>query len=64
MAETINYRVTIQPRVSELQSAQPAGGSVQNAILTSVNLAAIQLLITKIQGGTDVSSVVTAINAL
>lgn len=64
MARTISYMVTIQPFSSGVSYAQPSEGSSQNVILSTTNLAAIQLLITKIQGGTDVSSVVTAINAL
>lgn len=64
MARTISYQVTIQPNQTAASSVQPSEGSSQNVILSSTNLAAIQLLITKIQAGTDVSTVVTAINAL
>lgn len=64
MARTTSYAVTIQPNASGVSYTQPSEGTSQNVILTPTNLDAIKLLITKIQGGTDVSSVVTAINAL
>jgi hypothetical protein len=64
MAETIRYLITILPRVAERPSVQPAGGSIQSVILPTATKDALLLLITKIQAGVDVSTVVTAINAL
>ncbi len=106
MAETINYRVTISPFVSQISSTQKEGEYDIEAILTTADLLTLTSLvnevaaggvdassktslskiaamlvantaaynatnataladfITAIQAGTDVSSVVTAINAL
>jgi hypothetical protein len=64
MAETINYRVTISPFVSQISSTHKEGEYDIEAILNATNATALADFITAIQAGTDVSSVVTAINAL
>ena len=64
MAEVITYDVGINPIINTVSSTARSGGSQISVILTDVNVTAIRLLLTKIQAGTDVSSVVTAINAL
>lgn len=64
MAETINYRVTISPFVSQISSTQKEGEYDIEAILNATNATALADFITAIKAGTDVSSVVTAINAL
>lgn len=64
MAETITYRVSINPRVGTVSSDNIDGGSDDEVILSTTNVVAIRLLLAEIKAGTDVSSVVTAINAL
>lgn len=64
MAETITYEVGIQPRIAEVSETVREGASKDFVILSTTNVVAIRLLLTKIKAGVDVSSVVTAINAL
>lgn len=64
MARPVPCLVTCNPFASVQPVAQPVEGFAKNVILTATNKDAIALLLTKIQAGVDVSSVVTAINAL
>lgn len=65
MAETIQYQVTAVPRVTEEASFRPSPDRFQiNTILTTTNRDALLMFLQKIKDGTDVSTVITAINAL
>ena len=65
MADTaLHYEVSTIPRKSVVVAAQPADGFILNTILSVTNYNALKKLIQKLQSGTDISTVVTAINAL
>lgn len=64
MAETITYRATITPRVSQRTESHVDGQTVHEVVLTNAQRAAIDTLLTEIKAGTDVAAVITAINAL
>ena len=64
MAETIKYLVEITPRFTETTETSIDGGYSKPSVLSATNFAAVKLLFTKINAGVDVSTVVTAINAL
>lgn len=64
MAATVTYFFQMNPWIGTVSSTQVEGGFDTEVILTPTNFDAIRLLIQEIQAGTDVSSVVTAINAL
>jgi len=64
MAETITYRVSISPRLNQTTATSKEGEYDQPVILSTTNFNAVSLLFNKIVAGVDVSSVVTAINAL
>jgi len=64
MAQTITYDVGINPIANVAPNTALSGGSQDSLILSDVNVTAIRLLLSKIKAGVDVSTVVTAINAL
>lgn len=64
MAATVTYKFEMSPWIGTVSSTQKEGGFDAEVILTTTNFNAIRALIREIQAGTDVSSVVTAINAL
>ena len=64
MAATITYDFRMEPWKGTVSDTSVEGGFDSQVILSTANFDAIKLLIQEIQAGTDVSSVVTAINAL
>lgn len=64
MAFPASYEVTINPGVTTVPATSKDGGSVDIVILDDTNVAALRTFIAEIKAGTDVSSVVTAINSL
>jgi len=64
MAESVTYRVSMSPFVSTVSSVQKEGEYDNELILDATNFNAVALLFNEIKAGTDVSTVVTAINAL
>jgi hypothetical protein len=65
MADTAkHYEVRVRPNLGQIQSVQVQDGFCLNPILSVTNFAAIKKLIQKLMSGTDISTVVTAINAL
>jgi hypothetical protein len=64
MAETITYRVLIEPRAATVSSTELQNGSVDEVILTAAQAASLRALFDEIKAGTDVSAVFTAIDAL
>lgn len=64
MAATVTYNFVMNPWIGTVSSTSVEGGFDTQVILSATNFDAIKLLIEEIQAGTDVSSVVTAINAL
>ena len=64
MAATITYDFVMNPWKGTVNATSMEGGFDAQVILSTTNFDAIKLLIQEIQAGTNVSSVVTAINAL
>lgn len=64
MAEKIFWQVSTIPRVAEDVAAQPTDGFRLRTPMTATEYNALKLLIQKLQVGTDISTVITAINAL
>lgn len=64
MAATITYDFVMNPWKGTVNATSMDGGFDTQVILSTTNFDAIKLLIQEIQAGTNVSSVVTAINAL
>ena len=64
MAESVTYRVSMSPFVSTISTVKKEGEYDNELILDATNFNAIALLFNEIKAGTDVSTVVTAINAL
>lgn len=58
------YKVIISPDVSVYSATKKEGEYDNEVILTTTNFNALATLLNEIKAGTDVSSVVTAINAL
>ena len=64
MAESVTYRVSMSPFFSQVSTTKKEGEYDNELVLDATNFNAIALLFNEIKAGTDVSSVVTAINAL
>ncbi len=64
MAESITYRVSISPFVSTVSTTKKDGEYDNELVLDATNFNALALFLNEIKAGTDVSSVVTAINNL
>jgi hypothetical protein len=64
MAESITYKVSVSPFYSQVSTTKKEGEYDNEVILSTANYNAIAKLFNEIKAGTDVSSVVTAINAL
>lgn len=64
MAATITYAFAMNPWIGTVNATSVEGGFDTQVILSTTNFNALKLLIQEIQAGTDVSTVVTAINAL
>lgn len=65
MAEIVAYVARITPYESQVQTAKK-GGEIVECLpsLTTTNRNALEVFLQKIKAGVDVSTVVTAINAL
>jgi hypothetical protein len=64
MAETITFRVGINPRVETVTETAREGGSVDEVILSATEAATVRSLVNLIILDTDISSVISAIAAL
>ena len=64
MAATVTYDFRMEPWKGTVSATSVEGGYDAQVILSTTNFNALKLLIQEIQAGTDVSTVVTAINAL
>lgn len=64
MAESVTYRVAVSPFYSQTNATNKDGEYDNDVILSTTNYNAIVTLFNEIKAGTDVSTVVTAINAL
>ena len=64
MAATVTYAFRLEPWQGTVSATSVEGGYDTQVILSTTNFDAVKLLIEEIKAGTDVSTVVTAINAL
>ena len=64
MAERITYQVRIIPGRNTSSSANLETGSADTLVISNTNVVALRRFIRQISWGLDVSSVVTAINAI
>jgi hypothetical protein len=64
MAATVTYDFRMEPWKGTVSATSVEGGYDTQVILSTTNFDAVKLLIEEIKAGTDVSTVVTAINAL
>lgn len=64
MAETITWSVIINPRVNTITNTKLDGGSDDELRMTTVQVTALRDFVDAMKAGTDVSSVITAIDAL
>ena len=64
MAESITYKTRLTPYESSVSETAKSGEYVNEVILDTTNFNALAKFINNIKAGSDVSSVVTAINAL
>lgn len=64
MAETIIWSVVINPRFNTVTSTTLDGGSDDELRMTTVQVTALRDFVDAMKAGTDVSSVITAIDAL
>lgn len=64
MAESVTYKVVLSPFYSQVNATNKDGEYDTEVILSTTNYNAVAKLFDKIKDGVNVSSVVTAINAL
>lgn len=64
MAESITYKARLTPFETAVSETAKSGEYVNDVILNTTNFNALVKFINNIKAGSDVSSVVTAINAL